>query len=140
MGLAFIQSYAVDKRLSVKDLGYERIDVVAGAVMTGVIGFFVIACAATLHVAGVHVETRPTPPPRSSRWRARPPRSCSAIGFIGAALLAIAVVPLSTAYSISEDGGRRADLDAGFRQERTFYVGYMVSCSSRSVVLTPGLR
>ena len=29
-GLAFIQSYAVDKRLHVKDLRYERIDVIVG--------------------------------------------------------------------------------------------------------------
>src|SRR6476646_7361606 len=55
-GLAFIQSYAVDKRLQVKDLGYERIDVVVGAVLTGVIGLVVvIACAATLHPAGVEI-------------------------------------------------------------------------------------
>ncbi|MEA2140117.1 MAG: hypothetical protein QOC91_216, partial [Solirubrobacteraceae bacterium] len=56
-GLAFIQSYAVDKRLKVKDLGYERVDVVSGAVLTGVIGvFIVVACAATLHVNGRHIH------------------------------------------------------------------------------------
>ena len=56
-GLAFIQSYAVDKRLHVEDLHYERIDVVVGAVLTGVIGvFIVVACAATLHVNGVHID------------------------------------------------------------------------------------
>jgi NRAMP (natural resistance-associated macrophage protein)-like metal ion transporter len=38
-GLAFIQSYAVDKKLKIKDLQYERIDVITGAVLTGVIGF-----------------------------------------------------------------------------------------------------
>jgi hypothetical protein len=37
-GLAFIQSYAVDKRRKVKDLNYERVDVVSGALLTGVIG------------------------------------------------------------------------------------------------------
>jgi Mn2+/Fe2+ NRAMP family transporter len=47
-GLAFIQSYAVDKRLTPADLRYERTDVVIGAVLTGVIGvFIVVACAAT---------------------------------------------------------------------------------------------
>jgi hypothetical protein len=29
-GLAFIRSYAVDKRLTVEDLGYERVDVIGG--------------------------------------------------------------------------------------------------------------
>src|SRR4051794_3334098 len=56
-GLAFIQSYAVDKRLEPKDLVYERVDVITGAVMTGVIGFFVVvACAATLHADGRSIE------------------------------------------------------------------------------------
>ena len=49
-GLAFIGSYAADKRLPVDELGYERADVVVGSLLTGVIGLFVIvACAATLH-------------------------------------------------------------------------------------------
>ena len=56
-GLAFIQSYAVDKRLTVADLRYERVDVVVGAVLTGVIGLFVVvACAATLHASGMHID------------------------------------------------------------------------------------
>src|SRR4029079_16540899 len=57
-GLSFIQSYAVDKKLTPADLKYERIDGVTGAVLTGVIGaFVVIACAATLNVNGVSVES-----------------------------------------------------------------------------------
>jgi hypothetical protein len=56
-GLSFIQSYAVDKRLTTADLPYERIDVITGAVMTGVIGAFVVlACAATLHVSGTSIN------------------------------------------------------------------------------------
>ena len=52
-GLSFIQSYAVDKKLRTEDLPAERIDVVTGAVLTGVIGFFVVvACAATLYRDG----------------------------------------------------------------------------------------
>lgn len=56
-GIAFMQSYAVDKRLGVADLRYERVDVLGGALLTGVIGFFVVvACAATLHPAGIGIE------------------------------------------------------------------------------------
>lgn len=54
LGLSSIQSYAVDKKLTVDDLRYERLDVIIGSVLTGVIGFFVaVTCAATLHVRGV---------------------------------------------------------------------------------------
>ena len=62
-GLAFIQSYAADKKLPPKDLRYERIDVIVGAVLTGMIGaFVVIANAATLHAHGIdprgHTDAR----------------------------------------------------------------------------------
>ena len=124
-GLAFIQSYAVDKRLHVKDLVYERVDVVVGAVLTGVIGFFVVvACAATLHAQGVDVQDA------ADAARALEPLAGNAaatlfgLGFLGAALLAAAIVPLSTAYSVSETLGRKADLNDTFEEARSFYVSY----------------
>jgi len=56
-GLAFIQSYAVDKRLSKRDLPVERVDVLVGSIATGIIGaFVVIACAATLYPQGISVD------------------------------------------------------------------------------------
>jgi Mn2+/Fe2+ NRAMP family transporter len=139
-GLAFIQSYAVDKRLAVKDLKYERIDVVVGAVLTGVIGFFVVvACAATLHVHGIEIEDA-----RDAARALEPLAGTAAAtlfgaGFLGASLLAAAIVPLSTAYSISEALGRRADLDDSFAQARSFYLSFgAVVAIAASLVLIPG--
>jgi len=139
-GLAFIQSYAVDKRLRVKDLGYERVDVVVGAVLTGVIGFFVVvACAATLHVQGIEVNDA------SDAARALEPlaggtaATLFGLGFVGAALLAAAIVPLSTAYSVSETLGRKADLDDKFDEARSFYLSYgAVVAVAAALVLIPG--
>jgi len=113
-GLAFIQSYAVNKRLHVTDLRYERIDVVVGAVLTGVIGLFVVvACAATLHVAGV--------------------------GILGAALLASAIVPLSTAYSVCEALGAPADIDDTTAQAPLFYASFgAMLVLAAAIVLVPG--
>ncbi len=52
-GLAFIQSYAVDKKITVANLRWERVDVVIGSLLTGIIGMAIaIACAATLNRAG----------------------------------------------------------------------------------------
>lgn len=139
-GLAFIQSYAVDKKLQVKDLRYERMDVIVGAVLTGVIGLFVVvACAATLHVEGIDINDA------GDAARALEPLAGNAaatlfgLGFLGAALLAAAIVPLSTAYSISESLGRRADLDDSFRQEPTFYLSFAaVTALAAVLVLIPG--
>jgi NRAMP (natural resistance-associated macrophage protein)-like metal ion transporter len=139
-GLAFIQSYAVDKRLRVEDLRFERIDVVVGAVLTGVIGLFiVVACAATLHPAGIEIEDA------HDAARALEPLAGGAaaalfgLGFLGAALLAAAIVPLSTAYSISEALGRRADLDDTFTEARSFYLSFgVVVLIAAAIVLIPG--
>ena len=102
-GLAFIQSYAVDKRLHVKDLRYERVDVIVGAVLTGVIGLFVVvACAATLHVQGISIDDAGDAARALEPLAGNLAATLFGLGFLGAALLAAAIVPLSTAYSISE--------------------------------------
>ncbi len=122
-GLSFIQSYAVDKKLTVDDLRYERVDVLTGAALTGVIGFFVVvACAETLHAGGLHIESA------SDAARALVPiagdlaGTLFAVGLIGAALLAAAVLPLSTAYSVCDLTGSQAALDSTFAEARLFYV------------------
>lgn len=139
-GLAFIQSYAVDKRLTVKDLRYERVDVVTGAVLTGVIGLFiVIACAATLHVQGISINDA-----RDAAKALRPLAGSAAetlfgLGLVGAALLAAAVVPLSTAYSVAEAFERRCDLNDKFGEARLFYGAYGASILiAVGLVLIPG--
>jgi Mn2+/Fe2+ NRAMP family transporter len=139
-GLAFIQSYAVDKRIGVGELRYERIDVVGGAVLTGVIGLFiVVACAATLHVHGQHVHDA-----RDAAVALRPLAGDAAttlfgLGLVGAALLAAAVVPLSTAYSVAEAFDRPADLNDGFRAAPLFYGAYGASALvAVGLVLIPG--
>jgi Mn2+/Fe2+ NRAMP family transporter len=139
-GLAFMQSYAVDKRLTVRDLGYERIDVVAGAVLTGVIGvFIVVACAATLHASGQSIDDA-----RDAAVALRPLAGGAAqtlfgLGLVGAALLAAAIVPLSTAYSVAESFARPADLNDSFRRAPLFYGAYGASISiAATLVLIPG--
>jgi NRAMP (natural resistance-associated macrophage protein)-like metal ion transporter len=139
-GLAFIQSYAVDKRLHVKDLAYERIDVVVGAVLTGVIGFFVVvACAATLHVQGIDVNDASDAARALEPLAGNTAATLFGLGFLGAALLAAAIVPLSTAYSVSETLGRKADLDDSLDEARSFYLSYAVVVAVAAVlVLIPG--
>jgi NRAMP (natural resistance-associated macrophage protein)-like metal ion transporter len=139
-GLAFMQSYAVDKRIDVKDLRYERVDVISGAVLTGIIGvFIVVACAATLHVHGQHIHDA-----RDAAVALRPLAGSAAetlfgLGLVGAALLAAAVVPLSTAYSVAEAFGRPADLNDGFRDAPLFYGAYGASALvAVGLVLVPG--
>jgi Mn2+/Fe2+ NRAMP family transporter len=141
-GLAFIQSYAADKRLTRADLRTERVDVFAGAVLTGVIGaFVVIACAATLHQAG----RRDLDDAGDAALALEPLAGHLAsllfgFGLVGAALLAAAIVPLSTAYSVSEAFGREARLDDSFREAPFFYGSYFAILGfGAAFVLIPGI-
>lgn len=139
-GLAFIQSYAVDKRLSVNDLRYERVDVISGAVLTGIIGvFIIIASAATLHAHGQHIDDA-----RDAAVALRPLAGDAAttlfgLGLVGAALLAAAIVPLSTAYSVAEAFDRRSDLNDSFGEAPLFYGAYgACALVAVTLVLIPG--
>jgi Mn2+/Fe2+ NRAMP family transporter len=139
-GLAFIQSYAVDKRISVRDLSYERIDVIVGAVLTGVIGaFVVVACAATLHAEGIEINDARDAAQALKPLAGHVAASLFGLGLLGAALLAAAIVPLSTAYSVSETFGRKAALDDSFEEARVFYLSYAgVVAVAATLVLIPG--
>jgi Mn2+/Fe2+ NRAMP family transporter len=139
-GLSFIQSYAVDKRLRVQDLGYERVDVASGAVLTGIIGFFiVVACAATLHVEGKHIHDASDAAVALRPLAGSAAQTLFGLGLVGAALLAAAVVPLATAYSVAEAFEQRADLNDRFREAPLFYGAYGASVLIAIVlVLIPG--
>lgn len=140
-GLAFIQSYAVDKKITVADLRWERVDVVIGSVLTGVIGMSIaVACAATLHRAGVHIEDA-----RDAAIALRPLAGSFATvlfgaGLLGASLLAAAIVPLATAYSIAEGIGAPASLDLDSRHFQCFYAAFVVlTVAAVAVVSLPAL-
>jgi NRAMP (natural resistance-associated macrophage protein)-like metal ion transporter len=139
-GLVFIQSYAADKRLAIKDLRYETVDVVTGAVLTGVIGFFVVvACAATLHVSGIEIKDAGDAAKALEPLAGSSASTLFGVGFVGAALLAAAVVPLSTAYSVAETAGQPADVDDTFAQARLFYLSFAgVVFVATLIVLIPG--
>lgn len=139
-GLSFIQSYAADKRLGADELRYERIDVIVGSCLTGIVGFFVvIACAATLNPVGISINDA------ADAARALEPLAGSlagklfGVGLIGAALLAASILPLSTAYSVSEFVGREAALDDHPREAPLFYGTYAaVITISAALILVPG--
>ena len=139
-GLAFIQSYAVDKRLTPADLRYERIDVVTGAVMTGVIGLFiVVACAETLYPAGISIHDAGDAARALRPLAGNLSSTLFGAGLLGASLLAASILPLSTAYSVSEALGREAALDDSPREAPVFYGTYaLVVVAAVAIVLVPG--
>ena len=101
--------------------------------MTGVIGLFiVVACAATLHAARPHIHDaeRRRAGARAARRRA-PRTTLFGLGLVGAALLAAAIVPLSTAYSVAEAFGQPRRPQRPLREAPLFYGAYGASVARR---------
>ncbi|MEZ5101081.1 MAG: divalent metal cation transporter [Thermoleophilia bacterium] len=140
-GLSFVQSYVVDKRLTPRDLRYERVDVVVGAAMTGVIGaFVVVACAATLHAAGRGIDDARDAASALEPLAGGIASTLFGVGLLGAALLATAILPLSTAYSVCEALGAEGAVDDRPRDAPVFYGAYaLVLATGVAVVLVPGV-
>ena len=140
-GLAFIQSYAVDKKITVANLGWERVDVVIGSILTGLIGLAIaVACAATLHRAGIAITDAKDVALALEPLAGRFATVLFGAGLLGASLLAAAVVPLATAYSIAEGIGAPASLDLDSRHFQLFYAAFVgLVVAAASVVSIPGL-
>ncbi|MEJ6007618.1 divalent metal cation transporter [Paucibacter sp. AS339] len=140
-GLAFIQSYAVDKKITVEKLRWERVDVVIGSVLTGVIGLAIsVACAATLHRAGVHIQDASDAAAALRPLAGQFATVLFGAGLLGASLLAAAIVPLATAYSIAEGVGAPASLDLDSRHFQWFYAAFVgLTVAAAAVVSLPGL-
>jgi Mn2+/Fe2+ NRAMP family transporter len=139
-GIAFIQSYVVDKRLEPEDLAYEKVDVIVGAVLTGVIGFFiVVACAATLHPAGRSIDDARDAAQGLEPLAGQFASVLFGAGLLGAALLAASVLPLSTAYSVTDMLGSEGMLDDPLEEAPAFYATYAGTVVlAVTLVLLPG--
>ena len=141
-GLAFIQSYAVDKRLTRADLKLLRADVWVGSLLTGIIGFFVIVtCAATLNHEHIFNITDASQAAKALQPLAGTlAKDIFAIGLIGAALLAASILPLSTAYSVSDLTGSPAALDDKFSEAPLFYLTFAtLTVIAGGLIMIPGV-
>lgn len=117
----FIQSSVVDKRVTPEDYALTRADVWTGTIFSDLVAFFIIvSTAATLNKLGVHVETA-ADAARALRPLAGPyAEFLFAVGLFGASMLAAGVLPLATAYSISEAFGFEKGVSSSFREAPIF--------------------
>ncbi len=119
----FQQSAVVERGSARHHYGPERWDTYAGMVFSGLISMFVvIATAATLHVSGI---TRLSS--AADAAKALKPVLGAAAGFlfgtglVGASLMAAAILPISTAFSVSEAFGLPKGLGLSLRRAPVFF-------------------
>jgi Mn2+/Fe2+ NRAMP family transporter len=118
----FVQSSVVEKQMDKDDLPLARADVIVGTIFACVIAaFIVISTAATLHANGVtSIDSAATAAESLAPIAGNYAKYLFAIGLFGAAMLAMGVLPLATAYSISEALGFEKGLSRSFREAPIF--------------------
>jgi len=120
----FQQSAVVEKGVGPRQYPSERVDAVVGAVMGNLIWLFVIcASAAALRPLGIVDISSATDAARALEPVAGPAAQVVfAFGLLGASLLAGAVVPLATSYSVAEAFGFRKGIGLDYRRAPAFYM------------------
>jgi len=119
----YLQAAIVEKGITIRNYKWSRLDVIVGCVITDVVAFFiVVACAATLHVRGIETindaaDAAVALAPLVGRFAA----ALFAIGLLNAALLSAAILPLATAYNVSEGLGFESGINKRFSEAPAFY-------------------
>jgi NRAMP (natural resistance-associated macrophage protein)-like metal ion transporter len=117
----FVQSSVVEKGVTEEDYGLTRADVWTGTVFAMAIAFFIaVATAAKLHTAGIHIESAEQAAKALEPLAGTYAKTLFGVGLFGASMLAAAVLPLSTAYSISEALGFEKGVSRSFREAPIF--------------------
>lgn len=138
----FVQSAAVEKGLDEEELGLARADVIVGTTFAMVIAaFIVISAAATLNKAGItNIDSAATAAEALAPVAGDYAKYLFGFGLFGASMLAMGVLPLATAYSISEALGFEKGLSRSFR-EAPIFLGIFTSLLvlGALVALIPGI-
>jgi Mn2+/Fe2+ NRAMP family transporter len=138
----YLQASVVDKGLRTGELQYERADVFIGSLVTDIIAFFIIvATAATLHVSG---HTNITDAKDAAQALAPLAGNLAKLlfvaGLVGASLLAASVLPLSTAYAVTEAFGWERGVGHSIREAPAFFIIFTsLIVIGAAAVLFPGL-
>ncbi|MBI4743902.1 MAG: Nramp family divalent metal transporter [Actinobacteria bacterium] len=131
----YLQSSVRDKGILAKDYVYEKIDVIGGAIFTDLIAFFIIvACAATIYKTGIKIETAKEAAEALRPFAGNYAEKLFAFGLFNASVFGAVILPLSTAYAITEAFGWESGVDKTFR-EAPMFIGIYTALIILSTVM-----
>jgi Mn2+/Fe2+ NRAMP family transporter len=138
----YLQASVVDKGLREDELQYERVDVFFGSLFTDFIDFFiVIATAATLYAHGhTNIADAKDAAQALVPFAGQFAKGLFVAGLAGASMLAAAILPLSTAYAVTEAFGWERGVGKTIREAPAFFIiftGLLVV--GALVILFPGV-
>ena len=92
----------------------------------GVAGFIIIATAATLHKAGITVDSAAAAAQALEPLAGKHAKTLFALGLLAAGVFSAGILPLSTAYHVCEGMGWPAGVSHAYREAKQLYVLYLL--------------
>lgn len=137
----FAQSNVVEKGVRVRDLPYQRIDAVTGAVVGCIVAWFIIVTTGTvLFPQDIEVESAEAAAAALEPFAGQYAKALFAIGLVAASLLAACVLPLTTAFVICEAFGWEAGVSFTWKEAPLFKgIFTFVIVVSAVVILIPNI-
>lgn len=135
----YLQSSIVDKGISIKNYGYEKLDVYLGTFWGILTALFITVCTSeTLFRHGIRIETAQDAAIALKPFAHSYAFLLFAIGLFGASFLACCIIPLSSAYAVCEAFGFESGLDNKFKEAPVFFGLFLfMIIASALVVLLP---
>ncbi|MGE5432896.1 MAG: Nramp family divalent metal transporter [Syntrophomonadaceae bacterium] len=137
----YLQSSVVEKGIKLEEYKYEKLDVYLGAVWGDLVSFFIIVCTAvTLYQAHIHIETAEEAASALRPLAGNYATILFAIGLLGASILAVTIIPLSTTYAICESFGLESGLNHKADEAPAFYsIFTLIVFFSAALTLIPNI-
>ena len=133
------QSAVVEKGITAEQYAFTRLDVIIGCVLAIVVAFFMmVACASTIHVQGLKIETAADAALALKPLVGQYASSLFAFGLFNASLFGACILPLSTAFYICEGMGWESGVDKDFRKApQFFWLFTVIIVISALIILIP---
>ncbi|OPY73044.1 MAG: Divalent metal cation transporter MntH [Syntrophorhabdus sp. PtaU1.Bin002] len=137
----YLQAGVVEKGLNEKDWWASRIDVIFGAIMMGLVAFFIIvACGATLFPAGIRIESAEEAALSLKPLAGKHAYILFAVGLANASLFSACILPLSTTYYICEAMGWETGTGRRFKEAPQFMsIFTILLMMGASIIMIPNI-
>lgn len=138
--LFYLQASVVDKGIDRESFASARIDALMGAGLAGVFAFFILVVSGSvLFPAGVRADTAAEAAGALAPLAGPSAGLLFGVGLLGASLLGLTVMPLSTSYAICEAFGWESGISHNFADAPVFMglVTLLIAAGGALVLLVP---
>jgi NRAMP (natural resistance-associated macrophage protein)-like metal ion transporter len=135
----YMQSSVIEKGLKMKNYRYTLIDIAVGCVVTIVVAFFImVACGSMLHPEGIQINEAKDAALALKPLAGALASQVFAFGLFIASVFSATILPLATAFYVSEAFGFEAGIDKKWDEAREFYTLYTgILVISAIIILIP---